>query len=415
MTNEAQAKYDAKWKRIRDAIALTEPDRVPITPSPAIFPTLNAGYTVAETIYDTTLEKAKDAMRKYLIEFDPDNATSLGNYAGEGPLMELQQPTTMRWAGMPGNPIPENSLQQYIEFPMLLDDEFDEYWNNRDEWTLRKSLPRGSDLLKPLETIQVPGSIRALAAMVSRPEYRKMIEDLWKIDEGYKEFTPKVQAFNKEMEEMGYPIIRGGGAGVPFDGYSDFLRGTILSLEDLYTRPEEVRRYIDATFEQTIAMIKASKGRNDGTQVFMALHKGMDGFMSDEHYREYYWSHLQQIIAAIVEANKIPYIFTEGKYNSRLECLKEVEPGKTLYHFEEVDMVEAKRVLGDVACISGGFPNYLLNYGSKQEVIDECKRLIDACAPGGGFIFETAYGMDYAKRENVEAMFQTVKEYGKRG
>ena len=119
MTNEAQAKYDAKWKRIRDAIALKEPDRIPITPSPAIFPILTAGYTVAEVIYDTTLEKAKDAMRKYLIDFDPDNATVLGNYAGEGPLMELQQPTTMRWAGMPGNPIPENSLQQYIEFPML--------------------------------------------------------------------------------------------------------------------------------------------------------------------------------------------------------------------------------------------------------------------------------------------------------
>ena len=85
-----------------------------------------------------------------------------------------------------------------------------------------------------------------------------------------------------------------------------------------------------------------------------------------------------------------------------------------LYHFEEVDMVEAKKKLGGIACISGGFPNYLLNYGTRQEVVDECKRLIDACAPGGGYIFETAYGMDYAKRENVEAMFETVHTYGKR-
>ena len=57
MTPENQAKYDAKWKRIRDAIALTEPDRIPITPSPAIFPYLNYGYTVAEVIYDTYLER----------------------------------------------------------------------------------------------------------------------------------------------------------------------------------------------------------------------------------------------------------------------------------------------------------------------------------------------------------------------
>ena len=297
---------------------------------------------------------------------------------------------------------------------MLLDDEFEEFFNDRVTWEFRKNLPRGSELLKPLERFSVPMGVRGLAAQVSAPDTKKMIETLWKINEGYEEYQKKANEVNASFVELGYPIIRGGGAGVPFDGYSDFLRGTILSLEDLYTRPEDVRRYIDATFEQTIAMIKASKGINDGTQVFMALHKGMDGFMSDEHYREYYWSHLQQIIAAIVEANKIPYIFTEGKYNSRLDCLKEVEPGKTLYHFEEVDMAAAKKALGGVACISGGFPNYLLNYGTKQEVIDECKRLIDICAPGGGFIFETAYGIDYAKRENVEAMFETVHEYGKR-
>ena len=76
-------------------------------------------------------------------------------------------------------------------------------------------------------------------------------------------------------------------------------------------------------------------------------------------------------------------------------------------------MAEAKRKLGGIACISGGFPPFLLNYGTKQQVIDECKRLLDICAPGGGFIFETAYGMDYAKEENVEAMFDTVRTYGK--
>jgi len=49
-----------------------------------------------------------------------------------------------------------------------------------------------------------------------------------------------------------------------------------------------------------------------------------------------------------------------------------------------------------------------------DEVVDETKRLIDECAPGGGFIFETAYGIDYAKVENVEAMFDTVRTYGKK-
>ena len=414
MTPENKAKFDAKWKRIRDAIALQEPDRIPITPSPAIFPYLNAGYTMTDVIYDETLEKGRKAMLNYLEDFDPDNGTVIANYVGEGRLMELQQPTTMRWSGMPGNPIGDNSLQQYIEFPFLLDDEFDEFFNDRTNWQIHKFMPRGSDLLKPLEKLRMGGNVRGLASAISTPEMKEMIQTLWQISEGYAEHTKKIAAISAEIEEMGYPIIRGGSAAVPFDNYSDSLRGTILSLSDLYDYPDEVRRYIDATFDTTIARIKASKGHDDGKLVFMALHKGMDGFMSDEHYREYYWSHLQQIIEAIIAADKVPYIYTEGKYNSRLDCLKEVPVGKVLYHFEQVDMELAKSKLNGIACISGGFNPYLLNYGTKEQVIDECKRLIDVCAPNGGFIFETAYGMDYAKRENVEAMFDTVKTYGKR-
>ena len=111
MTPEAKAKYDAKLKRIRDAIALREPDTVPLTPSPAIFPYLYAGYTMAEVIYDDTLEKARSAMLKYLQDFDPDNGTDLSYFAGQGKLLELSQPTTMRWAGMPGKPIAIMSSQ----------------------------------------------------------------------------------------------------------------------------------------------------------------------------------------------------------------------------------------------------------------------------------------------------------------
>ncbi|MBQ6551923.1 MAG: hypothetical protein IJL78_11000 [Lachnospiraceae bacterium] len=414
MTPENKAKFDAKWKRIRDAVALKEPDRVPITPSPAIYPYLHAGYTMTEVIYDETMEKASQAMIKYLEDFDPDNGTALTNYVAEGRLMELQDPTNMTWSGMPGNPIGDNSIQQFIEFPILLDEEFDEFFNDHVTWRVHKELPRNSRLLKPLESFRLGRGTLGLASAVSKPEMREMIKKLWEIDEGYKALYEKKAAFNKKIEDMGYPIIRAAmGAAVPFDSYSDFLRGTLLSLEDLYANPEEVRRYIDATFEQTIDMIKASKGRDDGKLVFMALHKGMDGFMSDEHYREYYWSHLQKIIEAIIEADKIPYIFTEGKYNSRLDCLAEVPVGKVFYHFEQVDMAAAKSKLGKVACIGGGFSPYLLNYGTKQQVIDECKRLLDICAPGGGFVFETAYGMDYAKDENVEAMFDTVRTFGK--
>jgi hypothetical protein len=416
MTAENQKRYDEKLKRVTDAIALAEPDRVPITPAAELFPVFNAGFTVAEVVYDTTLAKIRTAAIKYLSDFDPDNAAGVGMiYAGEGPAMEMSRPKNMRWAGMPGNIIDENSLQQYIEFPLLLDDEFAEFFSDRTGWGLRRAAPRTSALLEPFAKFNGDvsyGGVRNMAGQVSTPEFKAMIKELWAIDEFYQNYQKHVGELDSEVRELGYPSFMGGMAGVPFDAYSDMLRGTLLSLADLYENTEQVEKFIDENIEQTVDAIKASKGIGDGKHVFMALHKGMDGFMSDEHYRKYYWKHLQRIILAIIDSGKVPYIYTEGKYNSRIDCLTEVPPGKVFYHFEEVDMAVAKKKLGGIACISGGFPSAMLDRSTPELVKDAVKRLLDDCAPGGGFIFETSCGLGNCKRENVEAMFGTVKEYG---
>ena len=412
-----QEKYDAKVKRVEDAIALKEPDQIPVKPSPAIFPVLNAGYTVAESIYDDSLEVYRKAIFKYLDDFDPDCGIGVGfNYAGQGKILELTQPKNIRWAGMPGKLVDDNSIQQYIEFPFLEDDEFDEFFTDRTGWAIRKALPRSSTVTESFENLYIEsamGRIQGVAANLSRPEIKETIKKLWEINDVVSEFGKRAAAFSKEVEDAGYPIFVGGMAEVPFDAYSDGLRGTLNSLADIYERTDEVERFIEEFHEKQLDRIRATKGINDGKHIFMSLHKGMDGFMSDETYQHFYWRHLQEIIETIIEAGKVPYIFTEGKYNTRLNYLAEVPKGKVFYHFETVDMAKAKQILGDVACISGGLSVKIMNFGTKQDVIDETKRIVDTCAPGGGFIFETACGLDYCSHENVEAMFQTAREYGK--
>lgn len=418
MTPEAKKRYDEKVARVEAAIALKEPDTVPMLVNTALFPMLNAGYTVAEVIYDTSLEKMIHAAVKYLEEFDPDSGVDIGyNYAGEGPMLELERPKNMRWAGMPGKIIDDNSIQQFIEFPTLLDDEFDEFFHDRTGWMLRKEVFRSSGLLEPFTKLFAGGRIsaRMLAAQIETPEFQQMLADLKKLNELNKAYRENVEKLNRTVYEMGYPVFGGGMAAVPFDSYSDGFRGTILSLQDLYDHTEEVEAYIEEAQEQMLQMIHM-QGQRPGAKrkhVFMALHKGMDGFMGDEHYRKYYWRHLQQIIEAIIKEDMVPYIFCEGKYNSRLDCLKEVTPGKVYYHFEDVDMAVAKQKLGDVACISGSFNTNLLQFGTPDQVRDEAKRLIDICAPGGGFIFNTGSALSHVKKENVEAMFETVRLYGK--
>ena len=89
---------------------------------------------------------------------------------------------------------------------------------------------------------------------------------------------------------------------------------------------------------------------------------------------------------ALIEWGVTPYIYTEGPYSSRLEQLTDVPKGKVLYHFEKVDMKEAKRILGGTACIMGNLPVALLEFGKKEEVIAETRKLLEDCMPGGGYI-----------------------------
>ena len=416
-TNE---KYQERVKRVNDAIALTEPDTVPFIPIVQCFPYLQAGYTMADILYDTELVKARESLFRYLDGYEPD-AMMGHSYVnmGQGPINELGQPKTTRWAGMPGDVIDVNSIHQFIEFPVLEEDDFDRFLTDRSGWVMNCGMPRTSGLLEPFAGLDfanmgVYGSFARVAAAVSAPEFRSMMETLWKINDMSAAVMGKMRALNADIEAYGYPILATGHAGVPFDGYSDFLRGTLDGCADLYERPDVVMAYCEEQLAGTLESIKLQGKMMPGKHVFMALHKGMDGFMSDEHYRKFYWNHLQIIINAIIDAGMVPYIYTEGKYNSRLECLKEVPKGKVIYHFEEVDMVRAKKILGDTACIAGGFPVYLLDYGTKEQVIDEAKRLIDECAPGGGFIFETSCGIDLAKKENMEALRDTVRTCGKR-
>ena len=76
--------------------------------------------------------------------------------------------------------------------------------------------------------------------------------------------------------------------------------------------------------------------------------------------------------------------------------------------------MRAKKILGDTVCIRGNVPASLLIGGSKPEVEDYCKKLIDVVGDGGGFIMDGAIGIpDEAKLENVRAMAEVTKEYWK--
>jgi uroporphyrinogen-III decarboxylase len=212
---------------------------------------------------------------------------------------------------------------------------------------------------------------------------------------------------------MGFPLQIKATTTTAFDSYSNNLRGTFLTLEDLLLRPEELKKAVEQFFTGSLFGAVAQAQYSNGRFIFIPMHKGMDSFMSDNQYKEFYWDTLKRLIVSLIQFGYTPWLYTEGKYDSRLECLTDIPDGKVWIHFENVDMKEAKRIVGPHACISGGMRTEVLMRGTVDQVKDEVKRNLDICAPGGGYIFDFGDSMEHCKPENVEAVFETVKLYGK--
>lgn len=75
-------------------------------------------------------------------------------------------------------------------------------------------------------------------------------------------------------------------------------------------------------------------------------------------------------------------------------------------------MKVAKKVVGGGACIMGNVPVSLLCTGSSGQIKDHCRKLIDACAPGGGYILAGAASVGEVSQDNLRAMTESVREYG---
>jgi len=91
----------------------------------------------------------------------------------------------------------------------------------------------------------------------------------------------------------------------------------------------------------------------------------------------------------------------------------EFAKGEVAWLFDKTDMVKAKQILGKTCCISGNVPSSMVVTGDYKMVKEYCRKVIETCAPGGGFILAGGAQVDEGNPENLRAMLDAAKEYGK--
>ena len=161
-----------------------------------------------------------------------------------------------------------------------------------------------------------------------------------------------------------------------------------------------------------IGMGVGSAQQTGNPQIFIPLHKGADGFLSDAQFRKFYWPTLKAVMLGLIEGGCIPFLALEGHWGSRLNIIQDIPKGKTMWMVDQTDMAKVKETLGKNACLIGNVSSSMLKLGTPQDVRDYVKKLIDTAGKGGGFIVSNGAFFDEAKPENVKAMVDFTKEYG---
>jgi uroporphyrinogen-III decarboxylase len=246
----------------------------------------------------------------------------------------------------------------------------------------------------------------------SLPEVTEALDKIKKAGQESMRIATYSRAFTEKAKEAGFPMQFGAFTQAPFDTLGDFFRGTKGIMLDMYRRPDKLiqacEKLLPFMFEIALNATKVS----GNPRVFIPIHKGLDGFMSLEQFKRFYWPTLRELIVALIKEGCNPCPLWEGDCTFRLEIIKDVPPGKACYAFEATDMVKAKEILGDTVCIRGNVPLSILVTGTTESVRTSCKKLIDTVGKGGGYIMDASTGLDDAKPENVKAMFEFTREYG---
>jgi uroporphyrinogen-III decarboxylase len=95
-----------------------------------------------------------------------------------------------------------------------------------------------------------------------------------------------------------------------------------------------------------------------------------------------------------------------------LEDIRGVPAGKVIWGFDNTDMVQAKKSLGEEACLTGNVSSSLLELGTTDDVKQYVRKLIDTVGRDGGYIMMNGATLENVKPENVKTMIEVTREYG---
>jgi hypothetical protein len=407
---DAEKRYKVRANRIINALKLQESDRVPVEIPAGPFIAHYSGTTLKNIMYNP--EEARKAFFKFYQEFDVDAFDSSG-FGMPGRAYEIMGYKAYRWPSY--GLAPDATMVQFVETEYMKSDEYDAFIDDPFDYMLRTYLPRTWSVFEPLQTLPPISSLSGLPqwllSAATRTDIRNLCKTLAAAGDDFDDWRKVVGECSSKATAMGFPSFDGGMAVAPFDFFADSLRGTRGITMDMYRNPEKLLKAMDLVTPIIVDSAVSMSKFSPSPMVLMPLHKGDDGFMSESQFKTFYWPSLRKVFLGLMEQGLIPAPIADGRYDTRLEIIKDVPAASMMFTFEKTNMFNAKKILGKTMCIAGNVSASQLYVCTPQEVKDYCKQLIEVCGKGGGYILTLGSTVDKGNPENMHAVVDSAHEF----
>jgi hypothetical protein len=342
-----------------------------------------AGINLAEAHYN--MELIEKAFEKTCEDF----------YADIFPVETSRFPLVYQILGAKNFIMGSGGTVQHPEIETMHIDEYDEFIDAPYKTILEKFLPR---VCTALDTDPVnQGLVLAKAFSAYGATWASLAEIYAKLSEkhGY------CQGF------FTGPINQ-----APFDFLADQLRGFKNITMDIRRIPDKVEKAVKAI---TPLMLKMSipTVRYPGIINMIFLH--MAPFINQEQFERFYWPSLKEVVTKLDQEGISNYIWVEQDETRYAEYFASL-PESTIFFMENGDPKHFTKTVGKNHAFGGFYDPLITLSRSKEDCIDEAKRLLDICMKSDHFYFTfNRQIMDIKSVDvpKIQAVLEWVRNNGK--
>lgn len=408
---EAKANYQERIARVRKAYDIEPADRIIADMGVGVreYVLRRKGLNGKDIMYHP--EKLHDPLMEFHNEFQPDLAVSPWSYSG--PVMDMLGLETYIWGGQK---LPDDLTLQMIEGEYMTGDEYGEFIADPSGFFLRKYIPRMFSNLGGLAMLpnfpQITEVVDAvnLATPFGMPPLQEALNTLMEAGNAAVARLAIARKTGAMVAASGFPSGPGNAfCKAPFDFLGDTLRGTRGILTDLFRRPDEVIAACEAYVPVIVNPVIQNCDMKGLPGVMFPLHKGADGFLSQQQFAKFYWPTFKAVMMAFYEEGLTNALFVEGTYDSRLETIAEMPEKSCYWFFDRTDMRRVKEILGGKFTIGGNVPASLMSTGSTEELCAYCDSLVELFEDTPGYIMTFGCGFEMTTDEKIRAFRDSVR------